>query len=1250
MKNVYPVLKSLLFHCSSKACLILLCCCLIGPARGQVNTGGNANTSGHQKQVIGYITNWDAWKAASAGVPSAGTMTHLNIDYSKYTILNYSFFGVASDGSLHSGDLRNKNIYQEGATQEPGDIFYTDIYSSWDMYLLFGEIEAVQYVNQDVQRRAQAQGFEVEVNGTTWSHPVWGLSGSLPLPLHKEGGAPGILALAREKGVKVMASIGGWSMGKHFPEMAADPAKRARFVADCKKLIAIGFDGIDLDWEYPGPYAGMNFTGSNADFSNFAQLVEDIRAAIGSDKLITAALPASPDKLQGYDWPRLANSMDYFNLMTYDYNGGWSNKAGHNAPVYSYSGAEYPEFNWQSTLEALTALGVSPKRINFGIPFYGRGVITEGTADVNTATVKRAETVQPDGPVQTAADFTNWPSGVYDGTPNYFYIKQQALAPGSGWTRKWDNEAKVPYLVKGEYFLSYDDEESIEIKARFINDNNLAGTIIWTVYGDLEIKGTATSYGTKLKKWSDVSSPLVNTINEVFADGGTGGDGGGNETTIKGGTLMGGPFTFDIDGVADRVSGITLTGNIGANSTWVVTDNQGKIITLPATLAEVEAINFDDIDATVSKIWHLSYEDGLQGAAIGNNTSNLTGTFDLSNALTVTRSVPDGGGEDSCPGVAEWSSAQVYTGGSEVKYNNVRYQAKWWTQGDNPAQKSGRDDVWKVLGPCGDGGDEVNKAPMVSITSPVNGSTYVAGSTLTITANASDSDGSINKVTFFSGNTELGNDTTSPYSFALSAVADSYTIKAVATDNEGASTTSAVVTIRRENIDGGGNGGGNADIPDKILVGYWHNFNNGSTTPRLGEVSGDWDVICVAFAEPKGSSSSDMQFSPFSLYGGNKQAFISEVALLQSKGQKVLISIGGANARVELNDAQETNEFVSSMTSIINTYGFDGLDIDLEGSSLALSNGDTDFRNPTTPKINNLIAATKAIRNNVGDGFILSMAPETAYVQGGYGSYSGIFGAYLPVIHGLRNELNYVHVQHYNTGSMFGRDGIVYQPGTADFHAAMAEMLITGFPVAQTGLTFSGLRADQVAIGLPATSSAAGSGFTPEALVQQALDYLIRGVSYPGRTYNSAGVYPDFRGIMTWSINWDLASGSQFSSSHRRYLDGLPANAFAASGVMLITTEVAGHTNLSNEIRFYPNPVSGDKIHLSISNTTLAGSDNFQVQVFNTNGVKMIDYLGSNLPKGMRMESFDISKLGTGVYYYTITLSSGKTSGKFIKQ
>ena len=111
---------------------------------------------------------------------------------------------------------------------------------------------------------------------------------------------------------------------------------------------------------------------------------------------------------------------------------------------------------------------------------------------------------------------------------------------------------------------------------------------------------------------------------------------------------------------------------------------------------------------------------------------------------------------------------------------------------------------------------------------------------------------------------------------------------------------------------------------------------------------------------------------------------------------------------------------------------------------------------------------------------MLTAAPETAFVQGGYGTYGGVWGAYLPVIHALRTRLTYVHVQHYNTGTMYGRDGNIYQPATADFHAAMADMLLAGFPVDIWGgnIYFDPLDEEQVAIGLPASSQAAGSGFT----------------------------------------------------------------------------------------------------------------------------------------------------------------------------
>ncbi|MBU2972992.1 T9SS type A sorting domain-containing protein [Zobellia sp. B3R18] len=116
------------------------------------------------------------------------------------------------------------------------------------------------------------------------------------------------------------------------------------------------------------------------------------------------------------------------------------------------------------------------------------------------------------------------------------------------------------------------------------------------------------------------------------------------KTMVEAGELSGGPFYFCVDGTEDMVSGITLGGDaMGSNSSFVITDDTGKILGLPPTLEAVEGVNFDGAGAGTCYIWYLRYEDGLEGAEMGMNAHELKGNFDLSNPIKVVRTETDAG-------------------------------------------------------------------------------------------------------------------------------------------------------------------------------------------------------------------------------------------------------------------------------------------------------------------------------------------------------------------------------------------------------------------------------------------------------------------------------------------------------------------------------------------------------------------------------------------------------------------------------
>jgi chitinase len=316
----------------------------------------------------------------------------------------------------------------------------------------------------------------------------------------------------------------------------------------------------------------------------------------------------------------------------------------------------------------------------------------------------------------------------------------------------------------------------------------------------------------------------------------------------------------------------------------------------------------------------------------------------------------------------------------------------------------------------------------------------------------------------------------------------------------------------------------------------------------MADVPDAWDIIDLAFGEPDSVTSGNIHFNrcqPSECPTVESDAdFTAAIRAKQAKGKKVLLSIGGQNGEVQLTTTAARDRFVSSVAAIIDRWGLDGLDVDFEGHSLYLDPGDTDFTHPTTSVIVNLISALQSLKARYGARFALTMAPETFFVQNGYQFYGPGSGGdprggdYLPVIYAPRNDLTVLHVQDYNSGPIMGLDNQWHFMGGADFHIAMTDMLVAGFPVARTGKVFPGLRPDQIAIGVPAAVSA-GNGYTAPAVVQQALDCLVKGASCGGYALRG-GASPSLRGLMTWSINWDRHYNWEFMNSHRPYLNALP--------------------------------------------------------------------------------------------------------------
>jgi chitinase len=280
--------------------------------------------------------------------------------------------------------------------------------------------------------------------------------------------------------LKVLLSLGGWTLSDGFSDAALTPESRQQLVKSCIDLFIGTFpdviDGFDIDWEYPVGGGVETNTYRPEDKHNLTLLMQEFHRQLddlgkqnGREYLLTAAVPASPALADHFEVKELSEVLDWMNIMAYDFHGAWDTTTNFNAPLYKAQGDTSDTNNVDAAVKYYLQAGVPPKKLNLGVPFYGRG-----WGNVPP---------QENGLYQTT---TELPVGTFTyGYYDYWDIAT-AYADRNGYTRYWNDEAKVPWLYSptDRVFITYDDPASIGYKADYIVDNGLGGAMAWDLSND----------------------------------------------------------------------------------------------------------------------------------------------------------------------------------------------------------------------------------------------------------------------------------------------------------------------------------------------------------------------------------------------------------------------------------------------------------------------------------------------------------------------------------------------------------------------------------------------------------------------------------------------------------------------------------------------------------------------------------------------------------------------------------------------
>ncbi|WP_249435837.1 glycosyl hydrolase family 18 protein [Paenibacillus sp. Marseille-Q4541] len=405
--------------------------------------GPSSASAADSYKIVGYYPSWAAYGRA---------YNVSDIDATKLTHINYAFADICWNGKHGNPDPTGPNPVTWSCQDE----------NSQTINVPNGTIVLGDPWIDTGKRYA----------GDTWDQPYAGNINQLN-KLKKIN-----------SNLKTIISVGGWTWSNRFSDVAATQATRETFANSAVDFLRkYNFDGVDLDWEYPVS-GGLNGNSKRPeDKQNYTLLLREIRTKLdaaekvdGKEYLVTIASGASATYAANTELGKIAEIVDWINIMTYDFNGAWQKISAHNAPLYydpAATAAGVPQadsFYVDSGAQGHLNAGVPASKLVLGVPFYGRG--WDGCAAANNGQYQQCA---------GGATVGTWEAGSFD-----FYDLEANYINKNGYTRYWNDTAKVPFLynASNKRFISYDDVESIGYKTSYIKNKNLGGAMFWELSGD----------------------------------------------------------------------------------------------------------------------------------------------------------------------------------------------------------------------------------------------------------------------------------------------------------------------------------------------------------------------------------------------------------------------------------------------------------------------------------------------------------------------------------------------------------------------------------------------------------------------------------------------------------------------------------------------------------------------------------------------------------------------------------------------